>query len=393
MRYNLDQVIDRKDTNSLKWEFMGHLAPGCPEGTLPLWVADMDFPCPKSVIEALHARVDRRIFGYSSHRNEAFMAAVTGWYLRRFGWSIPPEDLLYSPGIVPAVGYLLEILTRPGDGVIIQSPVYYPFESMIRHHGRETVANPLKDDDGYYTMDFDGLERKAAEPETKLLVLCSPHNPVGRVWKEEELRRLGEICFAHGVTVISDEIHCDLVRRGVKHIPLKTLFPEQSRRIITCTAPSKTFNMAGMLFSNVIIHDPDLKTAWDGLVNKQLGLFMPHSLSIVAVEAAYNEGEEWLEQIIDYLDGNLAFLGNFLQKHLKRARYRLPEGTYLAWIDLRSYGNEEEILPRLIREGRVLVEGGSIFGAGGKGYIRLNAACPRSILEEALRRMAGVLEG
>ena len=204
MHYDFDSIIDRKNTNSLKWEFMEKMAPNCPEDTIPLWVADMDFPCPAPVIEALHARVDRRIFGYSSHRDPSFLSSVTGWYRRRFGWDIPPEDLFYSPGIVPAVGYLLEILTEPGEGVIIQTPVYYPFESMIRNHGRKTVSNPLKEQGLCYTMDFDDLARKAEAPDTRLLILCSPHNPVGRVWKEEELLRLGSICFENVVKIIAD---------------------------------------------------------------------------------------------------------------------------------------------------------------------------------------------
>ncbi len=230
MVYDLDRPVDRSGTNSVKWEFMELLDPEAGAGTLPFWVADMDFPCARPIIEALHARVDRQIFGYSSNRTPKYHQAVCGWYGRRFGWSIDPEDIVFSPGVVPAINYLIDMLTEPGQGVIIQPPVYYPFANAIRSHGCWIVENPLVERDGRYEMDYEDLDRKARKSGARLLVFCSPHNPVGRVWTEEEICRLGEICRRHGITIVSDEIHGDLTRRGVTHRPTETVLHASRRR-------------------------------------------------------------------------------------------------------------------------------------------------------------------
>ena len=395
MSYNFDVPIDRKGTNSLKWEFMRKVDAGAGEGTLPFWVADMDFPCADPIIEALHARVDRRIFGYSSNDTPEYSGAVTGWYRRRFGWEVDPASLVFSPGIVPAINYLVELLTKKGEGVIIQRPVYYPFSGAIESHGRRIVNNPLRESKGRYEMDYEDLERKASDSGAKLLILSSPHNPVGRVWTEEELAKLVAVCKRHGITIISDEIHYDLIRRGVSHHPLETVAPEYREKIITATSPSKTFNLAGMQLSNIIIRDPELRRAWKSYVGDELHIELHNALAIEAAQAAFDKGEPWLEELLDYLDGQAKFLGDFLAERLPKARYRIPEGTYLAWIDLSAYcgaGPVDALVKRLTREAKVMLEAGSLFGPEGEGYVRLNFACPRSILAEGLERVAKALE-
>ncbi|MDW7650075.1 MAG: MalY/PatB family protein [Bacillota bacterium] len=392
MGYDLNKFIDRSNTNSVKWEYMQNVDPQATADTIPLWVADMDFPCAEPIIKALHERVDRKIFGYSSHDHEDYYNAVRGWFQRRFDWDIDAADLVFSPGVVPAVGFLLDILTEPGDGVLIQRPVYHPFTRLIETRNRVLINNPLTNRNGYYEMDFADLERKVKDPRTKLMILCSPHNPVGRVWKEDELRTLGRICLDNDVFIISDEIHCDLVRRGVKHTPLETLFPEYRDRIITTTAPSKTFNLAGMQVSNIIIHAPKIRAKWQAYVKDQLGIMWPNTLSIVAAQAAYCQGEGWLEKVLDYVDGNLAFLQDFLEKHVSKARCSPIEGTYLAWVDFTDYGySQDELIRRMYREAKVLVLDGTLFGEEGEGFIRINTACPRDILKEALERIAKIV--
>jgi len=404
MQYDFDKVTDRRGTNSLKWEFMTQVDAGAGRDTIPLWVADMDFPCAEPIIKALHRRVDRLIFGYSSWKTPEYCAAVTGWYRRRFGWDVDADSLVFSPGIVPAVNYLVELLTEPGDPVIIQRPVYTPFTDAVEVRGRKVVNNALKKDGtGRYSMDYDDLEKKASESGAKLLIFSSPHNPVGRVWTEDELRRFAEICRAHNITIISDEIHYDLLRRGIKQHPLETVMPDYRNKIITCTAPSKTFNIAGLQASNIVIRDPGLRSLWSGYVNRQLHVEFHNALAIEAVQAAYNEGEPWLEELLDYLDGQVDYIARFLEARIPKAGFCRPEGTYLAWIDLSAYcehgadgtvraGATEGLVSRLTREAGVMVESGTIFGPEGAGFVRLNFACPRSTLAEGLNRMAKGLE-
>ena len=389
MTYNLDQIIDRNGTHSMKWEFMRDVEPRANSQTLPFWVADMDFACAEPIIRALHERVDRLIFGYSSNHTESYFGAVCGWYQRRFGWSISPGDIVYSPGVVPAIGFIIDLLTEPGDGVILQRPVYFPFSVMIFTRDRLIVNNELLDRDGYYEMDFADLEMKAADSKNKLLILCSPHNPVGRVWKAAELKKVVDICRRHHVTIISDEIHCDLVRVGIRHIPLAKLCPEYKNHIITTTSASKTFNMAGMQLSHVIISDQELRARWLDMVRGRLSLRDPNPLSIVATQAAFESGEPWLEEVLAYLDGNMRFIARFLEQNLPKAKFRVPEGTYLAWINLGGYGlGAEELGNLLIQKANVLIEGGPMFGEHSPQYIRINTACPRSLLQTGLEKIA-----
>ncbi len=387
MKYNFDKVVRREETNSAKWEFGAILNPKADRDTLPLWVADMDFACAEPIHEAIKKRVDRQIYGYSVNYTGSYYRAVCDWTMRRFGWYIHSSDIMLSPGVVPALSNLVKALTKEGDGVIIQKPVYYPFMSSVENNNRVVINNALINNDGYYTIDFDDLEEKAKDEKTTMMILCSPHNPVGRVWTEEELRKIGDICLANDVIIVSDEIHYDIVRKDSKHVILDMLFPE-SDKIISCIAPSKSFNLAGMHTSHIIIKNEEFKKKWQ----KAVGMYMLSPLSISAVEAAYNESEDWLDQVNDYIDANMDYIKEFLDEHLPKAKYVKPEGTYLAWIDLKAYGFAgKELDDLMISDAKVLLDGGTMFGEEGMYHQRINASCPRSILHECLVRMANAL--
>lgn len=389
IQYDLDRTVDRAGTYSVKWDCMPEGAPG---DALPLWVADMDFPCAQPILEALHARVDRRIFGYTNYEDPQVKGTITGWYRKRFGWEVDAGDIFYSPGVMPAVAFLLDILTKEGDGVVIQRPVYYPFTKKIEMAGRRVVNSPLLYRDGDYTMDFEDLEEKLSRPDTSGMILCSPHNPVGRVWTPEELSRVAELVVRYDKWIISDEIHGDLVRRGVTHHPFTKVCPQCRDRAVVCTAPSKTFNLAGMLLSNIVIHNPAWKDAWRKLVMDRYAIMDASPLSLAAMTAAYTQGEEWLDQVLDYVDGNVAFARRFLAENLPGARLVEPQGTYLLWVDLRGCcPDPQELRERMLQKARVALDEGYIFGEEGAGFERINAACPRKLLEECLRRMAAAL--
>ena len=388
MNHQLDQIVSRQDTNSAKWEFYHLLNPKADASTIPLWVADMDFPCSDEIVAALHRRVDRRIFGYSAHMSGEFFRSVCGWFQHRFGWYINSKDVMVSFGVVPALGCLVKILTKPGDNVLIQQPVYYPFMSMVTNNGRNVLANQLVNDgNGYYSIDFEDFEQKAALPETTLFILCSPHNPVGRVWTKEELQRMTEICVRHGVKIVSDEIHCDITRQGVKHYPLPVACPDAQDQMVICTAPSKSFNIAGLHASYIVATDEEIRKKWKDIVTKQLGMDMMACLSITATEAAYFESERWLDEVRAYIDDNLKFMKAYLAENAPRVKFRIPDATYLTWLDIRDYGlDSRDLWNELASDGKVLLENGTLFGQQGNGFIRLNAASPRPILAEAVRR-------
>lgn len=383
MQYDFDSIIERRHTFSMKWDFMNTIVPNTRPDTIPLWVADMDFRSPPPVIEALMKAVDHGIFGYSFAQGDDYTGSITGWFFRRFGWSIDPRHIVYSSGVVPSIQNLLLSQTEPGDGVIVQQPVYNPFERVIRSTGRTVVVNPLINTNGYYTIDYNDLENRARDPRTTAMILCSPHNPVGRVWSREELLRIIGICRDNGVLLISDEIHCDLVRRGQKHIPAAMLAPGGD--IVTCTAPSKTFNMPGLHMSSVFFEKDERRRRYEDLVGREF----PTPLSIPAAMSAYNEGEPWLEELLDYLDGNFRFLAEFAEQELPKARFVPSEGTYLAWLDVSGYGCDTvELKKRLARHAGVMPEAGDAFGIGGAGFFRINLGCPRQQLHTALCRMA-----
>ena len=389
-QYDLDQLVDRKGTFSSKWEFM----PGDDQSALPPWVGDMDFPCADPIIDALHKRIDRKIFGYTVYNNPTYKEAVTGWYKRRHGWDVKAEDIFFSPGVVPAICYLIQALSEEGDGIVIQRPVYYPFTNSILGNGRKVVNNPLIYRDGRYTMDYEDLDKKLADPGVKGMILCSPHNPVGRVWTLDELKKVVEIAKKYDKWIISDEIHFDLVREGVTHIPLLKACPEYKDRIIVCTAPSKTFNLAGMQLSNIVIENPEYQEKWLHTIGDKNSVGFANPFGITAMIAAYNESEDWLNQVNAYIDGNIAFCKEFVAERLPKATMVDCEGTYLVWLDLREYcKDKEELEEMMLRRAKVALDEGYMFGEEGIGFERINVACPRSIVKECMERMAKVLEG
>jgi cystathionine beta-lyase len=391
MKYNFDEIIDRTQTESSKWdpetlrEMFGE------DGILPFWVADMDFKVAEPIIEALRKRVEHGIYGYSVRRN-GYYQAIIDWTKKRFDWEIKREWIEFTPGIVPAVNYLVQALLRPGDKVLIQQPVYYPFKKSVENNGCHIVVNELKNNGDFYEIDFNDFEDKIKDSKVKMFILCSPHNPVSRVWTEEELRKMGKICLDNDVIVVSDEIHNDLVYSGNKHIMFGSLSEDLANISITCTAPSKTFNLAGMQASNVIIPNNKIMTQYrEQLERNNIGNQNP--LSIVAVEAAYKEGEEWLEQLLRYLEGNIEFIKRYLAENLPKAKLIRPQATYLGWIDLREYESDSEKLEALIiKEGKIAFDGGSWFGLGGDGFIRINYACSRALLAEGLKRLSKAID-
>ncbi|MFH1169216.1 MAG: MalY/PatB family protein [Chloroflexota bacterium] len=383
MRYDFDSVIDRHNTGSVKWDFAGEIF-GL-EGILPLWVADMDFRVPPPVIAALKKAVEHGVFGYS-RAMPSYYEAVRGWMSQRHGWDIRDEWVVFSPGVVPALHMLVRAFASPGDQVIVQTPVYYPFFRVIKNSGCELLDNPLRLEGGQYVMDLDDLERKL-NPRARMMILCSPHNPVGRVWREDELRRLGELCLRHDIMVVSDEIHEDIVYEGFKHTPFVLASPESMSNLVVCTGASKTFNLAGLHTSNIIIPDARLRERFRATM-EGCGIYGQNTLGIVATEAAYRHGEEWLEQLLRYLQGNIDFLSGYIAEKIPGLRLIQPQGTYLLWLDFRGCGISPDRLGTFVRQdARVGLEAGTIFGCKEAGFERMNIACPRSTLAAALQRI------
>lgn len=392
-KYNFDKVVDRIDTDSVKWDFRTNCSPKAQKDGLPLWIADMDFECADPIIKALHHRVDHKIFGYSSNNSDKYFDAFCNWYKRRFDWDIDRKSVVFSPGVVPAIALLVRVLTKPSEGVIIQKPVYYPFTNKIENNDRKVINNSLIYEYGTYKMDYEDLDKKASDPNNKVLILCSPHNPVGRVWSEEELKRVVEICKKHDVWIVADEIHSDLIRKGVKHTPLQLLCSDYKDKIVTCVAPSKSFNLAGMQLSNIIINNAELRKRYKHEIVATGGVSSPNPFAIVSAIAAYNESEDWLDELNDYLDKNVEFIKEFLLNNIPKAKLIYPEGTYLVWIDLNAFGlNEIDLEDLMFKKANVLLDEGYIFGKEGIGFERINAACPRSILKECLERIKKALD-
>ncbi|MGN0704897.1 MAG: MalY/PatB family protein [Lentihominibacter sp.] len=385
MKYNFDEVIDRKNTDSMKWSASYLERHFGNEDCIPLWVADMDFRTAQPVIDAVAERAGHGIYGYALAGDE-FYEAVIKWQKRRNRWDVKKDWIVFSPGVVPALWHIVRTFCSPGDKVILQSPVYYPFYKVIEDNGCQVVNNRLINNGGRYEMNFEELERQAADSSVKMMILCSPHNPVGRVWTKEELRRAGEICLANDVLLVSDEIHSDLVYRPNIHIPAASLSEELMVNTITCMAPSKTFNLAGAQVSDIIVPDRRLRRRLAGSL-KSAGV-MPNVFGLAAQTAAYNEGEEWLEQLLEYLSGNLDFMVKFIASELPEVKFRRPEGTYLAWLDFSGYGfTTEELENRMKLKAGLALDDGYIFGDGGEPCQRINFACPRSVLMEAMERL------
>jgi cystathionine beta-lyase len=384
MKYNFDEIIDRRNTDCLKYDFTAER--GRPQDVLPLWVADMDFRTAPGIIEQAVKDAGLGIYGYTESKNDYFQA-VANWYETYFDWKVERRWLVKTPGIVFAIGIAVQALTEKGDAVMIQQPVYYPFSEVVKDGDRKLVNNALVLRDGHYEIDFEDFEQKIKDEKVKLFVLCSPHNPVGRVWTKEELQHIGEICLKYDVKVVSDEIHSDFVYGDRKHYVFTTVDPRFEEFAIVCTAPSKTFNLAGMQVSNIFIPNQQIRRAFKKQMSA-VGYSQVNMIGLRACKAAYTTGREWLEELKVYLQGNLDFVRDFLEKNLPQIKLIEPEGTYLIWLDFRALGLTEEKLEHLIvHEAKLWLDSGAIFGKDGEGFERINIACPRAVLEEALKRL------
>lgn len=384
-----DEVIDRKGTGSLKYDFA--VERGKPADVLPLWVADMDFRTCSAVTEALEKSIKLGVFGYSECK-EGYFEALRRWYLDYFGWEIRNEWLVKTPGVVFAICAAIRALTREGDAVLIQRPVYYPFSQAILDNGRKLVNNPLVYSEGKYSIDFNDFENKIVRNRVKLFLLCSPHNPVGRVWTEEELRRMGDICAKHGVLIVSDEIHADFTYSGYRHSVFASLKPEYLERTITCTSPSKTFNLAGLQVSNIFIANPEIRRKFQEEVYRtgysQLGV-----VGLAACQAAYAEGGQWLKELKQYLAGNVSFLRSFLADHIPQVKLVEPQGTYLVWLDFAGLGlNEKQLEELVVDRAKLWLDRGVLFGEEGKNFERINIACPKATLRKAMNQLKKAID-
>ena len=381
-----DRIIPRENTDCSKYD--DRLKRFGRADVLPMWVADMDFRAPDCVRQALQELVDQNLYGYHL-KTERYYRAIVDWWARRHRYAVDPASIIFSPGVVPALSHLVQALTVRGDGIILQPPVYHPFFWAVQANDRRMVLNPLREQGGEYSIDFDDLEAKAGE--AKLLILCNPHNPVGRVWRREELARIAEICLRHGVTILSDEIHNDLVFRPWRHVPIAGLSPEVERITVTCHAASKTFNVAGLSTAYIMIPNAELRQTFKR-VSDALHVEALNPFGLRAMEAGFTEGEPWLEALLEYLAGNYRILRSYCETQLPRLGVSPMEGTYLAWVDFRRYGfSSQELKDCIIQKARLALNDGPMFGPGGEGFQRMNLACPRQVLRQALDQLKTAL--
>ena len=387
---DFDKIIDRTNTDSLKYDFA--IERGMPKGILPLWVADMDFQTSSYILDAIEERNNHGIFGYSDTKDDYF-EAVSSWMDRRHGWKISKEWMVTTPGVVFALAMAVRAFTNVGDAVLIQQPVYYPFSRVIKDNKRKlVVSDVVHRDDNRYHMDLEDVERKIVEENVKMLMLCSPHNPVSRVWSKEELCALGDICLKHNVIIMSDEIHADFVYDDNKHYVLADLDERYADITITATAPSKTFNIAGLQVSNVFISNEDMRNRFEEEI-AAAGYSQINSLGIVACRAAYKHGEEWYQAMLKYVKANIDFVDEYLKANIPSLKMVKAEGTYLVWIDCRELGlSDKELDDLVINKAGLWLDGGTMFGESGSGYQRINVACPRKTLENALDKLKVAIE-
>ena len=380
MKYDFDEIISRRNSNSYKWDAVME------EGVLPMWVADMDFRTAPAVVEVLRKRMDHGIFGYTKVP-PIYYDAIINWFTRRHGWQIDRDWIIYTSGVVPALSAIIKALTVPGDRVLVQTTVYTCFFSSIRNNGCEIVANPLVYTNGTYRIDFDDLARKATDPKVKLLLLCNPHNPVGRVWTRAELMCIGEICLRNDVLVVADEIHCELVYSGHTYIPFASISDDFRNRSVTCTSPSKAFNLAGLQIANIFAADESVRVKIDKAINLN-EVCDVNPFGVEALVAAYNDGEEWLEELKCYLSDNYLYMRTFFNKYLPQFPVVKLEGTYLVWVDCSVLNrSSKEIAEILLKAEKLWINEGSMYGEAGEGFIRINIACPRQILIDGLNRL------
>ena len=393
VNYNFDRIISRNGTYSAKWEGFEAKFPGYNvEGALCMWVADMDFMCPHEVITAVKNRAEHGIYGYTSVAAvEAFKEAASGWFERRYDYRTNTEWMLFIGGVVPSINSAIQEFTEPGDGIIVQQPVYYPFSDGVNDCGRTLKNNQLIGTNGYYSIDFENLEKLVREPTTKLIILCNPHNPVGRVWTRDELYRICKLCCDNGILIFSDEIHADLIMKGHTFVSTGTLSNDISQNLIISFAPTKTFNIAGLGASIIVVPNDQIRNKLEKrmLINRYPGsnVFGP-----IAGEAAYLHGDCYVDELVDYIEGNIDYAIEYTQEHLKGVRIIKPEGTYVVWVDFRDTGmNSKEIYTFILEKAKIAVDPGEWFGSGGDGFARFNFACPRSTVVTAMERLKNAL--
>ena len=397
MTYNFDEIIDRRNTNSENVEGWRPYIFHCgPERVFPykdeefirMWVADMEFAVAPEILQAITDRVDRRILGYTLVYDKGYYEALRAWCESRYGWSFPKEQLTFSPGVIPALYQLTEDLVKPLNGkVLTMTPAYGFFLHACEYNGVELVTSPLREEGGRFSVDWEDLEAKAADPDVKLLMLCNPHNPTGRIWTEEELRRMAAIIEKHRLWVVSDEIHCDLIRAGLHHTPMGKVMPDYDR-LITCMSASKTFNLAGFQASNIIIPNEEYRRKMPG----SGGYFSLNFLSYKACEIVYNQCEDWLDELLEVIDGNRKTVEEFMKEHLPGVKVYRMQGTYLQWLDFSCLGlDTKELEAFMTRKAHLFLDEGYLFGEAGAGYERWNLACPRETLQEGLNRLAAAV--
>lgn len=379
---NFDKIINRRETDSKKWE------DSIGSDILPLWVADMDFQSPKEVIEALESRVKHGIFGYP-YIKDSYYETIKEWFRKRHSWDVEKEDICFTPGVVTAISTAIQAITNKGDEVIIQPPVYFPFFSCVTNNNRKLLKNHLIYDEknNDYLVDFEDLRKKAERKNSKLLILCSPHNPIGKVWSKDTLEKIGDICEKNNITVISDEIHGDLIFKGKKHLPYASINEIMKNHSIVCTAPSKTFNIAGLDLSNIIISNDEIREKYQSVLTKN-DLNRPNILGLTAAEAAYSNGENWLNEVMEYIEDNYNYLKEFIDEKLPKIKVNSPDGTFLVWLNFSDYDlSNEELEDKLINEAKVRLNQGYSFGSQGSNFVRINIGCQRATLKEALDRI------
>lgn len=380
MNWNLDESFSREGTDCIKYdmrkEFFGS------DDVIPLWVADMDFPAPDFIVDALRERVNHRAYGYS-FRPHKYYSSIAAWMLSRHNWKIDTEWICFSPGIVPALNICTQVFTRPGDKIIVQPPVYFPFFSAVEANGRQLVYNQLRESYGKWEMDFDGLE-SLIDKNTRMIIICNPHNPVGRAWSREELTRLADICLSKNIILLSDEIHCDLALTGSVHIPVASLSARIAEITVTCIAPSKTFNLAGLATSSLIISNPVLRQYFNKKIS-DLHIGNGNIFGTVASIAAYTSGHQWLDSTLAYIDGNIRYATGYLREMIPEIIPVIPEATYMIWLDCRKLGlSGKELQKFMVEKAKVGLNEGSTFGPGGEGFMRINVATQRSVVEKAM---------
>lgn len=384
--YNFDEIVNRRGTNCVKWDVENE------DGIIPMWVADMDFPAAPAIRKAVEARAKHGVYGYTIVP-DSYYRAITSWFKRRHGWTIDREWIIYTTGVIPAISAAIKALTMPGEQVLIQTPVYNCFFSSIKNQGCQILENPLKRNGNSYVVDWDDFERKCADEKTTVFLLCNPHNPSGRVWTKAELARMNEICLRHRVAVVSDEIHCELVMPGNKFTPFAAVNEDCKNNGVTLNSPTKNFNIAGLQIANIVCANP----VWRRRIGRAINIFEVcdvNPFGPVALEAAYNDSENWMDELNEYLFANYQLLCDTFAKELPQYEVMRLEGTYLVWVDVRPSGlSSDEVAEKLLKEGKVQVNSGTMYGqTTGEGYVRINIACPRATLIEGLKRMVDVLK-